>query len=313
MKILVTGGAGFIGSHIVDACLAAGHDVVVIDDLSSGRRQWVSPEARLVELDIRDPRLDRVFQEERPEVVFHEAARANVRESMDQPLLYADVNVLGSLHVLECSRRHEVRKIVYASTGGAVYGEPRQLPVFEDHPINPVDPYGASKHHVEHYLHLYRRNFGLQYTVLRYPNVYGPRQDPYGEAGVVAIFAQQMLTGGQPTINGSGDQQRDFVHVSDVVSANLLALEKGDGAIYNVGSGAGTSVNQIFEHLSRLTGSGNGNRLHGPSKPGEVFQIYLDATRARRDLEWSPKVELAEGLRSTVEHFKAHLSVSYSQ
>lgn len=303
MRILVTGGAGFIGSHVVDACLAAGHEVTVVDDLSTGRREQVPAGARFCEVDIRDPELDAVFARERPEVVSHQAARANVRESLEKPLLYADVNVLGSLNLLECCRRHGVRKVIYASTGGAVYGEPLFLPVTEDHPINPLDPYGASKHHVEHYLHLYQANYGLAYTVLRYPNVYGPRQDPYGEAGVVAIFAEKMLSGGQPLINGSGEQQRDFVSCLDVARANLLALDRGDGGIYNIGSGLGASVNRIFGLLAGLTGY-EGPVVRGPAKQGEVFRIYLNAEPARRDLGWAPEVTLEKGLAATVAYFR---------
>ena len=302
MRILVTGGAGFIGSHVVDAYLAVGHDVAVVDDLSTGRREHVPPQARFYQIDIRAPGLDELFAQERPQVVSHQAARANVRESLEKPLLYAEVNVLGSLNVLECCRRHGVRKIIYASTGGAVYGEPQTLPVAEDHPINPLDPYGASKHHVEHYLHLYWANFGIAYTVLRYPNVYGPRQDPYGEAGVVAIFSGQMLNNGRPVINGSGEQERDFVYVSDVARANVLALARGDGGVYNIGSGVGTSVNRIFELLAELTGYA-GPVVHGPPKRGEVFKVYLDARRAREDLGWAPEVELEEGLTRTVAYF----------
>jgi UDP-glucose 4-epimerase len=304
MKVLVTGGAGFIGSHVVDACLAAGHDVAVVDDLSSGRREHLHPQARFYQLDIRDPGLGEVFARERPEVVSHQAARANVRESLERPLLYAEVNVLGSLNLLECCRRHGVGKVIYASTGGAVYGEPEVLPVPEDHPINPLDPYGASKHHVEHYLYLYQANFGVAFTALRYPNVYGPRQDPYGEAGVVAIFTQQLLNGSQAVINGSGKQERDFVHVRDVARANVLALEHGNGRVYNIGSGVGTSVNRIFELLAGLTGYDR-PAVHGPPKQGEVFKIYLDATRAQAELGWAPRTGLTEGLAQTVSYFKA--------
>lgn len=303
MKILVTGGAGFIGSHIVDALIDAGHSVAVMDDLSTGRRKWLNPRARFHELDIREPRLKDVFARERPDLVSHQAARANVRESMQKPLLYADVNVLGSLNLLECSRKYGVRKIVYASTGGAVYGEPQSLPVGEDHPIHPLDPYGASKHFVEHYLYLYRANYGLDYTVLRYPNVYGPRQDPFGEAGVVAIFTQQMLSGKQPVINGDGFQERDFIHVSDVTRANLLALERGDGGIFNIGGGVGCSVNRIYDLLAQATGY-TGEKVFGPPKEGEVYQIYLDAGSAQDQLGWSPEVKLEEGLKSTVDFFR---------
>jgi len=280
--------------------------VAVLDDLSAGQRKWINPGARFYEMDIRDTRLCRVFEEEQPEIVCHQAARVNVRESMERPLLYADVNVLGSLHLLECCRRYRVLKIVYASTGGAAYGEPVRQPVSEDHPVNPLDPYGASKHHVEHYLYLYRINFGVNYTALRYANVYGTRQDPRGEAGVVAIFASQMLRRQRVTINGTGDQVRDFVHVSDVVRANLLAFERGDGGIYNIGTGVPTSVNQIFDLLAALTGFSDG-QVHGPAQPGEVSKIFLDASRAAKELGWRPAVGLAEGIRSTVEHFAQEL------
>ena len=302
MKVLVTGGAGFIGSHVVDALVAEEHQVAVVDDLSTGRVDNLNSQARFYQVDIRSPELEDVFAAERPEVISHHAARANVRESMEKPILYADVNVLGSLNLLELSRTYGVRKIIYISTGGAVYGEPQYLPVNEGHPIHPLDPYGASKHHVEHYLYLYQTNYGLAYTILRYPNVYGPRQDPHGEAGVVAIFAHLMLQGQQVVINGSGEQERDFVYVSDVAQANLLALEKGDGGIYNVGSGAGTSINEIFSQLRAITGY-QGDEVHGPPKLGEVFKVYLDATLARTELGWGPRISLEEGLRRTVEYF----------
>jgi len=303
MKILVTGGAGFIGSHIVEAFLSAGHQVCVVDNLSTGFRTNVAPGVRLHQVDIRDASLAEVFESERPEVVCHQAARANVRESFEKPLLYAEVNVVGSLNVLECCRRFGVRKVTYASTGGAVYGPPQRLPVSEDHAINPLDPYGASKHHVEHYLHLYEKNFGISYTSLRYPNVYGPRQNPFGEAGVVAIFARQMLDKGRPIINGSGEQERDFVNVLDIAQANLLALGKGDGEILNIGSGQGTSVNMVYSALADLTGFDE-DAVYGPAKAGEVFKIYLNADRARKILGWTPRVGLREGLEATVEHFR---------
>ncbi len=303
MKILVTGGAGFIGSHVVDAYLAEGHEVIVVDDLSKGRRDQVHPNTRFYQVEIRDAELDRVFAQEKPQIVSHQAARANVRESMEQPLLYADVNILGSLNLLECCRRHGVQKVIYASTGGATYGDAQILPVPEEHPVNPLDPYGASKHHVEHYLYMYRANYGLDYTVLRYPNVYGPRQDPYGEAGVIAIFTGQMLEGREPVINGSGDQERDFVYVPDVARANVRALTRGSGRIYNIGSGVGTSINQIFTLLARFTGYTAPAR-YGPAKLGEVFKVYLDARRARDELQWAPSIPLEAGLADTVRAFQ---------
>ncbi len=306
MKILVTGGAGFIGSHVVEAFLSAGNEVCVVDDLSTGSRSNLPAGVKLHEVDIREPKLNAVFEQERPEAVSHQAARANVRESFEKPLLYADVNVVGSVNVLECCRRNAVRKVIYASTGGAVYGEPQFLPVTEDHPVNPLDPYGASKHHVEHYLKLYQANFGMTFTVLRYPNVYGPRQDPHGEAGVVSIFTGQMLTGGRPVINGDGEQQRDFVFVSDIAQANLLALERGDGDILNIGSGIGTSVNVVFDVLARLTGF-SGGRVHGPAKKGEVSRIFLNARAASKSLGWTPRTSLEEGLASTVDYFRGRM------
>jgi UDP-glucose 4-epimerase len=306
VKILVTGGAGFIGSHIVDAFCSAGHQVAVVDDLSTGFRHNMASGIPLHETDIRDARLADVFKNEKPEIVCHQAALANVRESFEKPLLYAQVNVVGSLNVLECCRRFGTKKIIYASTGGAVYGPPQQLPVTEDHPINPLDPYGASKHHVEHYLHLYRKNFGLAYTVLRYPNVYGPRQNPFGEAGVVAIFSRMMLDKGRPVINGSGNQERDFVSVSDIARANVLALEKGDGEIMNVGSGIGTSINMIFTELTKLTGYRE-EAVHGPAMAGEVDRIFLNSSRAETILGWTPKMGLVAGLQATVEFFRQNL------
>ncbi|MCS7221457.1 MAG: SDR family oxidoreductase [Anaerolineae bacterium] len=306
-KILVTGGAGFIGSHVVDAFINAGHEVVVIDNLATGKRENVNPKAQFYQVDIRDQEtVEEVFAVERPEVISHQAALANVRHSMEQPVTYAEVNILGSIILLEMARKYECRRFIYASTGGAVYGEPEFLPVTEDHPINPLDPYGASKHAVEHYLYLYRHNYGLSYVSLRYPNVYGPRQDPLGEAGVVAIFTGLMLQGKQPTINGSGEQQRDFVYVGDVACANLLALERGEG-VYNIGSGVPTDVNTIFAELKAATGY-SGEAHYGPPKLGEVFRIYLDASKARRELGWEPTVSLKEGLARTVEFFRQSAS-----
>jgi UDP-glucose 4-epimerase len=214
----------------------------------------------------------------------------------------ADVNVVGSLNLLECARAHGVRKMVYASTGGAVYGEPQYLPCDENHPLNPVCPYGVSKLAVEHYLYLYGLGNDLEYTILRYPNVYGPRQDPFGEGGVVAIFARQMVDGQQVIINGTGEQERDFVYVADVVRANMVAIVEGGRQVYNLGNGVGTSINELFTTMKGLTGYAR-EHVHGPPKPGETFRIYLDAEKARRELGWEPVVTLEEGLRKTVGSF----------
>lgn len=303
MKVLVTGGAGFIGSHIVDALCAAGHQVVVVDNLSTGRRQNLRPDVPLYPLDLRSPDLGDLIRAERPECICHQAAQASVSVSVKQPLLDAEINVLGSLRLLEAARQAGVRKIVYASSGGAVYGEPRYLPCDEDHPIAPLSPYGVSKYIVELYLRLYRDLYGLAYTVLRYANVYGPRQDPYGEAGVVAIFTCQMLRGQRPTIFGDGEQQRDFVYVTDVARANLLALTAADGQVLNIGSGRPTTVNALYQHLSRLTGFRE-PPVYGPPRPGDVYRTYVAIERARHHLGWQPTVDLETGLAATVAAFR---------
>jgi UDP-glucose 4-epimerase len=303
MKILVTGGAGFIGSHVVDAMLADGHEVVVVDDLSTGRRQNLNPKARLYQLDIRSPELASVFERERPEVVDHHAAQMDVRRSVAEPLFDADVNVRGTLNLLETARAYGTRKIVYISTGGAVYGEPQYLPCDEDHPINPICQYGVSKHVVEHYLFVYHHLYGLDYTVLRYPNVYGPRQNPRGEAGVVAIFTGRMLANQPVTINGDGQQERDFVYVADCARANVLALRHGSGGIFNLGSNRGVSINMVFAELAQITGYAPTPTL-GPAKPGETSKIYLDGRRAQAQLSWTPTITLEQGLQQTVAYFR---------
>lgn len=305
MRILVTGGAGFIGSHVTDVMIAAGHEVIVVDNLSTGKRANLNSQVSAFhEIDLLDEvGLQRVFAEHRPHAVSHQAALANVRESLIEPGRYAAVNVLGSINLLEAARRHGCQRIIYASTGGACYGEPLFLPVTEDHQINPLDPYGASKHAVEHYLYLYHHNYGLDYTVLRYPNVYGPRQDPLGEAGVIAIFTGAMLAGRGVTINGSGEQVRDFVYVGDIARGNLLALETPGSGIYNLGSGVGSSVNTVFAELKSATGYALAPH-YGPAKLGEVSRTYLDASKARRDLGWEPQVSLRDGLRLTADSFR---------
>ena len=303
MRILVTGGAGFIGSHIVDACVAAGHEVTAIDDLSTGHQENVNPKARFLPLDIRSPEIDALFRDSRFDVVSHQAARGNVRASMEDPWVYADVNVKGGINLLEAARRHGVRKIVYSSTGGCVYGELQYFPADERHPIRPRDPYGASKASFELYLPVYKMNYGLTFTILRYPNVYGPRQDPFGEAGVVSIFIGQMLQNQTPTINGDGEQSRDYVFVGDVVAANVLVLDRGDNDAFNLGWGRGTSVNEIFRKLRALTGYA-GEERHGPAKLGEVRRNDLSASRIKQLLDWEPKVHLEEGLRRTVDFFR---------
>lgn len=301
-KVLVTGGCGFIGSHVVDAFLAQGYEVVVVDNLATGSLENLNSKAKFYEVDIRSPELRDVFEAERPDFVDHHAAQMDVRLSVKKPCYDADVNIVGTLNLLECAVRFDVQKFIFISSGGAVYGEPEYLPCDEAHPIKPLCPYGVSKYAVEHYLYLYKENYGLDYTVFRYANVYGPRQDPHGEAGVVAIFTEQMLQGDQVTINGSGEQVRDFVYVEDCVAANLLAIEHGPGQIYNLAAGVGTSVNEIFEALAEITDYER-DPYHGPEKLGETFRIYLTAEKARQALGWEPTVALDEGLRRTVAYF----------
>ncbi len=306
MRILVTGGAGFIGSNVTDRFVALGHEVAVFDNLSSGFREFVNPKAKLFVGDLADAAaVEAAVAEWKPEIVDHHAAQIDVRKSVSDPVFDARVNVLGSIGLLQACTKHGVRKVVYASTGGALYGEGRQLPATEDHPVNPEAPYGASKHTVEHYLYLWKLLHGLDFTVLRYPNVYGPRQNPHGEAGVNAIFIGLMLEGKRPKIFGDGHAVRDYLFVDDVVEANVLALEKGSGEMLNIGTGVGTSVNDIVRELQAILSFAEG-AIHEPARPGEIQRIYLDATRAKRVLGWEPRVTFADGLRRTVEWSRHH-------
>jgi len=304
-KILVTGGAGFIGSHVVDLFLAKGYEVVVLDNLSTGSLSNLDPRARFYEIDIRDPEVRDIFAAERPDYVSHHAAQADVRLSVTQPVFDAAVNIQGSLNLLECAREFEVKHFVFISSGGAVYGEPERLPCAEDHPVNPICPYGASKHAVEHYLYMYHANYGLKYTVLRYANVYGPRQNPHGEAGVVAIFTGKMLAGEPATVYGDGEQTRDFIYVGDCAHANYLAVTVDhQSGIYNLGWGRPTSINEIFFALAKATGYSQPIQ-QAPAKVGETRHIYLDASKAARELGWTPTLTLEEGLEQTVAHLRA--------
>ncbi len=306
MRVLVTGGAGFIGSNVVDRLIALGHEVAVLDDLSSGFREFVHPAAQFHHGDITDPAaVEGCFAAFRPELVDHHAAQIDVRRSVSDPVFDASVNILGGLRLLEACSRHGVRKFVYASTGGALYGEGRSLPATEDHAVNPEAPYGASKHALEHYLYLWKLLHGLDTTVLRYPNVFGPRQNPHGEAGVNAIFIGLMLHGQRPRIFGTGEQLRDYLYVDDVVDANVIALERGSGEIVNLGTGVGTSVNTIVRELNTILGTAIEPIYEAP-RPGEVQRIYLDAARAKQRLGWTPRTPFREGLRRTVEWSRAH-------
>ena len=303
-KILVTGGAGFIGSHVVDLFLDRGFEVIILDDLSTGRASNINPNAKFYQMDIRDPGIRKVFELEGPDYISHHAAQMDVRRSVAQPLFDAEVNILGSINLIECAKEFNVKHFIYISSGGAAYGEPERLPCDETHPVNPICQYGASKHTVEHYLFMYHANYGMDYTVLRYPNVFGPRQDPNGEAGVVAIFTGKMLASEPVTINGDGEQTRDFVYVGDCAYANYLAVTVPHQAgIYNIGWGRPTSINEIFTTLAKVTAYSH-QVSYGPAKVGETRHIYLDATKAGSDLGWSPTLSLEEGLEMTVAYFR---------
>ncbi len=305
MRILVTGGAGFIGSHVADAYQAAGHRVAVADALLTGGQNRTPAGVAFYHVDIRTPALVDVFLEERPEVVSHHAALANVRVSLADPVADAETNVLGTLRVLELAARHNVTQVIFTSTAGALYGEPATVPVAEDHPIRPMSPYGLHKQMGEQYMAYFRRMRGIKTSVLRYANVYGPRQDPGTEAGVVAIFTEALLAGRRPVIFGDGTQVRDFVYVGDVAEANLRVLGRDVPEPVHIGTGVGTSVNELAERLQALTRS-RVPPQHGPPVPGEVRTIFLDITRAQNILGWAPRVRLEEGLRRTVEWFRGH-------
>jgi UDP-glucose 4-epimerase len=304
MRVLLTGGAGFIGSHVADHLLARGCEVIVVDDLSSGKEENVSNGAIFYERDIRDGCRD-VFEKFRPDALCHQAAQMDVRRSVRDPDFDAEVNVIGTIKLLENCIRYGVGRVVFASTGGAVYGEQQQFPAAEDHPQYPVSPYGVSKLAAERYLHYYRVQYGLSYVALRYANVYGPRQDPHGEAGVVAIFCGNLAAGRTSRINGSGEQTRDYVYVEDVARANVLALGNAvPSGAYNIGTGVETSVNRLYELLLRVSGRDLPPE-HGPAKPGEQLRSSVDPTLAGRVLGWSPEVDLADGLNETLHFFGA--------
>src|ERR671916_2160623 len=303
MRVLLTGGAGFIGSHIADCLLARGHEVAIVDNLSTGKRENVPEGTRFYEVDIRSGCAE-VFQGFQPQALCHQAAQMDVRRSVREPDFDADVNVLGTVRLLQHCVEHGVGRVVFASTGGAVYGDQREFPAPEDHPQYPISPYGVSKLAGERYLHFYQAQYGLRYAALRYANVYGPRQDPHGEAGVVAIFCGNLAAGRGSTINGSGEQTRDYVYVEDVAWANVLALE-GDApsGAYNVGTGIETSVNELYEILRETSGA-DLLPAHGGAKTGEQLRSSVDPTAAAGVLGWRPETNLASGLKRALRFFK---------
>ena len=306
MRILVTGGAGFIGSHIVDAALAAGHSVSVVDNLSphgGGRMENLSDQARFYTVDITDrAALEDVFERERPEVVYHEAAQASVKVSTDDPIYDAQVNILGLITVLQNCVRAGTRKVLFASSA-AIFGTVEHPPVTLETPTRPESPYGITKMTAEHYLRYWKAAFGLEYTALRYSNVYGPRQDPHGEAGVIAIFTQRILNGEGVRIDWDGGQAKDYVYVEDVARVNLLALERGDGMELLVGTGIPTPVNDLYRQITALVGH-EVPITHAPRRPGDVYLSYFDISRTEQELDWRPRVDLVTGLRATVDYFR---------
>ena len=307
--ILVTGCAGFIGSHLCDRLLAEGHRVVAVDDLSTGRIANLS-EARgygneftFFNMDIRAEGLLSLFERHRPEVLIHLAAQAAVSSSVQDPVHDAAINVMGLLNLMECCVKTGVRKVVYAASGGTLYGEARKLPVRETASGRPVSPYGISKKVGIDYLSFYERQHGIAFTALALANVYGPRQDPHGEAGVVAIFASTMLAGRAPTIHGDGNQTRDYVFVDDVVHAFALSAERGDGHLVNVGTGLETSVNGLYRMLAEITRF-TGEPSHGPARPGDLRRNALDISIANDVLDWRPWTHLQDGLGETVAYLR---------
>ncbi|MCA1801027.1 MAG: GDP-mannose 4,6-dehydratase [Rhodothermaceae bacterium] len=304
MKIAVTGGAGFIGSHISDALIAQGHEVHIIDDLSGGFRHNLNPKAVFHHSDIRAESIPTLFEKERFEVLYHLAAQMDVRKSVADPQFDAKVNVLGFLNLLEAGRKNGLTKVILSSTGGAIYGEPDYTPQDENHTERPMSPYGITKLVSEHYLRFYNLVYDLKWISLRYANVYGPRQNAHGEAGVVAIFTERMLRGQNCFINGDGLQTRDYVNVADVVQANLLALKHPSNGIFNVGTGVETNVVELFRYLKKFTGS-DMPETHADGKPGEQMRSVVGTAKIEKEMGWKRKYTIEEGLRETVEWFKA--------
>jgi UDP-glucose 4-epimerase len=307
LKILVTGGAGFIASQIADAFIDEGHQVVILDDLSTGYEKNINPKAKFVKANICDKSLDILFETEKFDVVNHHAAQMDVRRSVKDPEFDATTNILGTINLLQNCVKYGVKKFMFASTGGAVYGEQDYFPADEKHNLQPKSPYGISKLAVEKYLYFYNSEHKLNYTILRYANIYGPRQNPFGEAGVVAIFSTRLLKGEQPIINGHGKQTRDYVFVGDVVRANLLGLTDETSDIYNIGTGIETDVNQLFHYINDIT-KANKEEKHGPTAAGEQLRSVITSDKLFNKFGWRPSTKLEDGLKTTVEFFKKNLA-----
>jgi UDP-glucose 4-epimerase len=304
MKILVTGGAGFIASQIVDAYLGEGHNVYILDNLSTGFERNINPKAYFIKSDITDSKILDIFTKEKFDVVNHHAAQIDVRKSVNDPIFDANTNILGTINLLQCCIKTGVKKFMFASTGGAVYGEQEYFPADEKHPTIPVSPYGITKLTIEKYLYFYKNEYGLNYTILRYANVYGPRQNPFGEAGVVAIFVNKLLKNENPIINGDGNQTRDYVFVEDVVKANVLTLNSQSADIYNVGTTVEISVNDVFSKLNSIAGN-KAIEKHGPAPKGEQARSVITSEKLFQKFNWKPSVKIDEGLRKTFDFFKS--------
>jgi UDP-glucose 4-epimerase len=303
MKILVTGGAGFIGSHIVNAYINAGHDVIVIDDLSSGEIKLVNPKAKFYHLNIHSSEVKTILEKEKITVINHHAAQISVSASLSNPLFDANSNIIGTLQLLQNTVSLKIEKFIFASTGGAMYGEQKTFPASEEQPCKPLSPYAISKLSAETYINYFGTQYGLNTTVLRYSNVYGPHQNPHGEAGVVAIFCERLLNDQQPIINGDGEQTRDFVYVQDIVQANTIALNPRCSGLFNVGTGKETSVNSLTQCLIKASAIATSIE-HGPAKKGEQKRSSIDSGKMLKGFGWKPGVSVEEGLLETFNYFK---------
>ncbi|MEW8956153.1 NAD-dependent epimerase/dehydratase family protein [Clostridium sp.] len=301
MKVLVTGGAGFIGSNIVDGFIENGHDVVILDNFSHGKMENVNLKAKVYNLDIRDKKLKEVFETERPEVVCHHAAQISVPKSVDDPIEDADINILGSLNLLECCRLYGVKKVIYPASA-AIFGEPSYLPIDEEHPLDMMSGYGVTKHTLEHYLKVYKALYGINYTIMRYANVYGPRQDSTGEGGVVAIFCERILEDQVPTIFGNGEQTRDFVFVKDVVEANIKALTVLDNEIYNVSTNSKISIDDLFNMVCSILNK-DMKPIYGEERAGDILHSYMSYEKINEACGWKPQYSLEEGIKETISYY----------
>jgi UDP-glucose 4-epimerase len=313
MNVLVTGGAGFIGSHVVEQLITAGHSVSIVDSLwehGGGRLENIYPQARFYQVDIRSPELANVFDKERPEAVCHLAAQHSVKISTDDPRYDAEVNILGLINLLQNATRVGIKKIIFSSSG-ATYGTVDQMPINEKTPQHPESPYGITKLSSEYYFRYWKESYGLDFTLLRYGNVYGPRQDPTGEAGVIAIFTRHILLGEPIRIDWDGEQQKDYVYAGDVARANLLSLKGGSGEAFCIATGKGSSVNELYRKLVEITGN-EVEIVHAPKRPGDIYLSYFDITKAKQGLGWEPQVNLDEGMRRTVEFFREKLALKRS-